>query len=116
MIIDAENTFFYEQDLSKGTKSTVVNNGEGGNAYNPLWLKVIALKPLSAAAAITLKTADKEDMTGAVTLTTLSLAKDEGAGAAVKVPAGCKKFLQIEVAGATTGTIRAFLTMDVDLV
>jgi len=34
----------------------------------------------------------------------------------VKVPAGCKKYLQIEVAGATTGTIRAFLTMDVDLV
>jgi len=114
MIIDAENTFFYEQDLSKGTKSTVVNNGEGGDAYNPLWLKVIALKPLSAAATITLKT--KEDMTGAVTLTTLPLAKDEGAGAAVKVPAGCKKYLQIEVAGATTGTIRAFLTMDVDLV
>ena len=55
-------------------------------------------------------------MTGAVTLTTLSLAKDEGAGAAVKVPAGCKKFLQIEVAGATTGTVRAFLTMDVDMV
>ena len=51
MIIDAENTFFYEQDLSKGTKSKVVNNGAGGNAYNPLWLKVIALKTLSAAFA-----------------------------------------------------------------
>lgn len=116
MIIDAENTFFYEQDLSKGTKSTVVNNGEGGDAYNALWLKAITLKPLSAAATITLKTSDKEDMTGAVTLTTLPLAKDEGAGAAVKVPAGCKKYLQIEVAGANTGTIRAFLTMDVDIV
>lgn len=78
MIIDAENTFFYEQDLSKGTKSKVVNNGAGGDAYNPLWLKVIALKPLSAAATITLKTADKGDMTEAVTLTTLSLAKTKG--------------------------------------
>lgn len=116
MIIDAENTFFYEQDLSKGTKSTVVSNGEGGDAYNPLWLKAVVLKTLSAAATITLKTADKEDMTGAVTLTTLSLAKDEGAGAAVKVPTGCKKYLQVEVTGATTGTVRAFLTMDVDMV
>lgn len=55
-------------------------------------------------------------MSGAVTLTTLTLGKEEGAGAAVKVPAGVKKFLQVTVGGASTGKIRVFLTPDVELV
>lgn len=116
MIIDAENTFFYEQDLSKGTVSNVIANGAGGNAYNAIWLKAITLAALSGNATLTLTTSDKEDMSGAVTLTTLTLPKEEGASVAVKVPAGAKKFLRLAATGATTGTIRAVLTMDVDLV
>lgn len=116
MFIDAENTFFYEQDLAKGTTSNVVANGNGGDAYHALWMKGTALSPLSADATLTLKTSDKEDMSGAVTLTTLTLGKEEGTGAAVKVPAGVKKFLQVTVGGASTGKIRVFLTPDVELV
>ena len=115
MIIDAENTFFYKHDLTGGVTSNVLANGEGGCAYEGLWICAMVNKALSAEAALEVKTSDKEDMSDAVLLATLKVEKDEVKGANLRMPLGLKKYIRIEVTGATTGTITAFLTPDVNL-
>lgn len=114
MIYDAENFFMNKKDLATGTTSDVIFNG-GGSAYNALWLYAQVDKVLSADAIITLKTSDTEDMAGAVELATLKVTKAGGSQASMKLPQGCLKYLQLEVTGATTGTLTAALVLDVDM-
>lgn len=115
MIYDYENAFFESQDLSKGTASPVIANGEGGDAYRPLWLSAHVEKELSADATLTLTTSDKENMAGAVTLTTLTLPKGVRSKVACSLPQGAKKFLKLNVSEATTGTLTAALVLDTDV-
>jgi len=114
MIYDAENIFMKKQDLSAATVSDILYNGNG-DAYAALWLYAQADAALSDAAAITIQTADTEDMTDAETLGTLSLAKDEGSTASMRLPKGAKKYLRLSVSGAATGTITAALVLDTEL-
>lgn len=113
MIYDAENTFMNQQDLSKGTKSEIMENRGGGDAYISLWFSAVANQTLDSDATVTLKTGDKADMTDGKAVLTLTLPK--GGKAAARLPAGMKSYMQAEVSGATTGTVTVALVMDVDL-
>lgn len=56
MIYDKENAFIFDKDVS--TTPDVIANGMGGNAGDELFLAAKFASPLTAAAVITLKTAD----------------------------------------------------------
>lgn len=113
MIFDAENTFLWNEAYSADSK--VIANGNGGVANNALWLVAKADSALGAETTVTLKTSDDESMSSPATLTTLSLAQEAGSMAAVKLPLGLKKYMKVEVSGASSGNISVFLAMDVDI-
>lgn len=114
MIYDAENMFMQKKDLSGGLTSDVIFNG-GGSAYDNLWLYVQVDSALDADATVTINTSEKEDMTGAVELGAVKIAKAEGSTAAVKLPQGGLKYYQLVVSGAASGVMTAALVLDTDL-
>lgn len=120
MIYDAENNFFYKQDLSSGTSSNVVWNG-GGSAYVPLWLSITVDSALAADATVTIQTSDKEDMSGAETLLTVPVPKEAGTRLAVRMPNGGKTYYQINVSmtlgegASASGTLTAALVLDTEM-
>jgi len=115
MIYDAENTFMWKKDLSTGLSSDVVANSGGGDAYDQLFLSVAVNAALDKDATVALLTADDEALATPVTLCTLTVSKDEGSKASVKIPHGMKKFMRVDVAGAASGTVTVAMVVDVDL-
>lgn len=115
MIYDAENTFMWKKDLSTGTTSDVVANSGGGDAYDPLFLAVTVNSALDKDATVTISTDDDAAMGSPKTLGSLTVSKDEGSKASVKIPHGMKKYLKLSVTGAATGVLTAALVIDVDL-
>ena len=116
MIFDQQN-LFYDAKALTGTavSSNVVANGAGGDAVNPLWVAIKMKTAVSSAATAALKTSDSEDMSGAVTLTTVNIATTTKS-LNFKLPQGCKKFLTLDIAAGTaltTGNITAGLVSDV---
>lgn len=114
MYIDKESTFFMKQDISKGTTSNIVQNGNGGDAYESCWLYALVNTALSGPATVTLNTGDAANKVTA-TVATYTLAKDAGSALAVRLPSGLKKFLSVSVSGATTGTITVAVAKDVQV-
>ncbi len=115
MIYDAENTFMWKKDLSTGLTSDVVANSGGGDAYDQLFLSVAVNAALDKDAAVVLKTADDEALAAPKTLCTLTVGKDEGSKASVKIPHGMKKFMRVDVTGATSGIVTVAMVTDVVL-
>lgn len=115
MIYDAENTFFWHSDLISGTTSDVVANGEGGDAYNALWLTAAVEEALDADGTLSIETDDSEGFGSAVTLAEIPLKKEAGTHVKVKLPPGGKKFYRLSVGTATTGKINAALVMDTEI-
>lgn len=110
MIYDYENCFLFNEDAA-GTPR-VVANGEGGNAYNELFLVAKFVNPLKTATVITLKTGDTE--TPADELCTLSVPKG-AQNASVRVPFGGKKYYTVALSDTTGGKCTVALTLDTDL-
>lgn len=110
MIYDAENAFLFNEDAA--TTPKVIANGNGGNAYDELFLVAKFVKPLTTATVITLKTGDTE--TPAEELCTLSVPA-KAQNASVKVPFGAKKYLTVSLSDTTGGKCTVALTMDTDL-
>lgn len=115
MIYDAENIFMWQADLSSDKNGNIIANSGGGAAYDGLFLFAQVNKAMDAEATVTLTTADDEAMSSPVTVCTLTVPKDAGAHAAVKLPHGLKKYLKAAVTGATTGTLTTGLAYDVDV-
>lgn len=115
MYIDKENTFMLKQNISAAFNSDVVQNGNGGDAYEALWLYVLVNTVLSGAATVKLETADTENMSGAVTVGTYTLPAQAGSKVAVRLPSGLKKYLRLNVSGITSGAVSGFLTPDVKI-
>lgn len=113
MYLDKENAFFYKKDLSKGLVSDVIQNGNGGDAYEACWLYACVNAALSGAATLKLETADKEDMSSPVTVGTYTVAAATGSNLAVRLPVGLKKYLRITVTGPSTGTFTACTAKDI---
>lgn len=113
MIFDAENTFLWDEAYNATSK--IIANGNGGVAYNPLWLVAQSLEDLGAETTVTLKTSDSDSMGSPSTVVALSLAQKAGNTAHVKLPTGLKKYLQVEVTGASAGKISVYLVNDVDI-
>lgn len=106
LIMDAENTFFYKKALT-GTSVTsdVVMNGNGGDAgVNELYLQAKLHTAVSSAATLTLLTSDTENMASPVTLATQPIATTTKK-LALRLPKGCKKYLQVTVTAGTALTI-----------
>lgn len=112
MIYDYENTFLFDQDVTNTPK--IIYNGNGGNAYNELFLSAKFAAPLDKEAAVTLKTDDVEAMTSAKTLCTLTIPAGAQHGC-IRVPYGGKKFYTVAVAGPTAGKCTIALTLDGEL-
>lgn len=112
MLFDAHNIFLDNEDITATPK--VVENGEGGSAYNPAFLVAKFAEPVSADATITIKTGDKENGSDASAIGSLIVKKGEKSGA-VKLPFGGKKYYSIAVAGPTSGKATIALTLDADL-
>lgn len=112
MIYDAENAFIFNEDVSSTPK--VISNGEGGNAYDELFLTAKFAKPLETEATVTLKTDDVEAMTSAKTLCTLTIPVGAQHGC-IRVPYGGKKFYAAAVSGPTSGKCTIALTLDGEL-
>lgn len=112
MIYDAENAFIFNEDVSSTPK--VISNGEGGNAYDELFLTAKFAKPLETEATVTLKTDDVEAMTSAKTLCTLTIPVGAQHGC-IRVPYGGKKFYTVAVSGPTSGKCTVALTLDGEL-
>lgn len=110
MIYDAENAFLFKEDAASTPK--VIANGNGGNAYDELFLVAKFAKPLSTATVITLKTGDTETPTEE--LCTLSVPA-KAQNASVRVPHGGKKYYTVSLSDTTGGTCTMALTLDTDL-
>lgn len=114
MIYDAENMFYNQQDLSKGTTSKIIDKG-AGDAYDALWVHAMVHAPLSGVATITIQSSDKDNMGSPETLATIKLPKEVGSVVDLRLPAGGKRYLNAIITGATTGTLSVGLTLDAEL-
>lgn len=112
MIVDAENEFFYEKELSASDlTSDLVDYGKGDAGDQPRL--VVAVHDGSAGGTVTTKvqTADDEAFTSPKVL-----GEYEGAPLAVSLPYGCKRYLRLVVTSTyTSGKIDAALVADADL-
>lgn len=115
MILDKETTFMNKATLSGSTNSDVISNGNGRDAYNPLWLYVLVNSTLSGPATVVLNTSDNENMMPATAVATYTVAAATGSTVAAKLPTGLKKYLRLTVTGASSGTMTAVLTLDVKI-
>lgn len=113
MIYDGDTMFFWQKAVTEGVKSDVISNGKGGDAYDALWVSVTVNKQLGAAASVELSTSDTDAMGSPTVLGTYTLAKEKGSKIMVKLPMGAKKFLQLKISGASSGTVTAALVRDV---
>ena len=110
MIRDTQNTFVDNTDIASA-ESNVIFVG-GGDAVKEMYL--YATVAAGTGGTVTLKTADAESMSGAVTLGEYPLAA--AAPVRARVPIGMKKYLQVDVsAGSCTGKLSAFLAYDVNV-
>lgn len=112
MIYDKETAFLFDKEVT--ATPDVIANGAGGNAYSELFLSAKFASPLTAAAVVTLKTADDEGLSDAETLCTLTVPAKASHGA-VRVPTGGKKYYGITVSGPTSGKCTIALTLDTDM-
>lgn len=110
MIYDYENCFLFNEDAAGTPK--VVANGEGGNAYNELFLIAKFAKPLTKATVITLKTGDTESPTEVLCTLTVP---EKSQNASVRIPHGSKKFYAISLSDTSGGKCTVALTLDTDL-
>lgn len=112
MIYDAENAFILNKDVSSAPD--VISHGEGGNAYDELFLTAKFASPLDKEATVALKTDDAEDMASAKTICTLIIPAGAQHGC-IRVPYGGKKFYTVAVSGPTSGKCTIALTLDGEL-
>lgn len=110
MIYDYENAFLFDQDVTDTPK--VISNGEGGNAYNESFLSAKFAAPLAAAAVITLKTGDTEEVKDTLATLTIPAGKQHGS---IRIPFGAKKYYGITISGPTSGKCTVALTLDGEL-
>lgn len=115
MVYDAENTFMWKTDISGNKDGDIVANSGGGAAYDGLFLYAKVNAALDADATVTLTTSDDSPMSSPETVCTLTVKKEAGSLAAVKLPHNIKKYLKAAVSGASTGTLTTGLAYDVDV-
>lgn len=122
MIRDAENTFFYKQDLkdvtTSGKISDVIAVGKG-NAVLEQWLDVSLQAKVSASTTITLQTAADEAFTTPIDLLTVTATTSTPVGKMqARIPQGNLGYLRVKAvpsATLTTGTVTAVLLVDATL-
>ena len=108
MIFDQQN-MFYDNSLT----GNVIANVGGGDSHNPLFLVICAPTALAGTDVVAaLETADNEGFTtNKKVLATYSLpASEKGVLISAKLPYGLKKFVRLNVTGATGGKLTAGLT------
>lgn len=112
MIFDQQNMFFDGVTLSGATTGNVIANVGGGDAHDTLFLVVHAGTAITGTCSAALETTDNEAFSeNKVVLATHSLpASKKGLLLAAKLPYGMKKFVRLNVTGATAGKISAGLT------
>lgn len=108
MIFDQQN-MFYDNSLT----GNVIANVGGGDSHDPLFLVICAPTALTGSnISAALETADDEGFTtNKVSLASFSLpASTKGVLISAKLPYGLKKFIRLNVTGATAGNLTAGLT------
>lgn len=124
MIRDALLTFSDGQAIAAGSSTNVIDLGPlgGGNtsrqigAGTPLYLALVFPTALVGDLTVTLETSDTEGGAYTAVASTIVAAADGAAGSKIAVPipsAGLKRFVRLNYAGGTAGTIWAGIVQDV---
>lgn len=124
MIRDALLTFSDGQAIAAGPSTNVIDLGPlgGGNtgrqigAGTPLYLAVVFPTALVGDLTISIQTSDAEGSGYATVASTTVAAADGAAGTKIAIPvpsAGLKRFVRLNYAGGTGGTIWAGIVQDV---
>lgn len=124
MIRDALLTFSDGQAIAAGPSTNVIDLGPlgGGNtsrqigAGTPLFLALVFPTALVGALTVSLQTSDTEGGTYTTVASTSVAVADGVAGSKIAVPvpsAGLKRFVRLNYAGGTGGTIWAGIVQDV---
>lgn len=113
---DAETLFSDEQALAAADSDNIVDAGAADiGKGHPVYLAVNVGAGASGDLAVTLKTSDADDMTGAVDVAeyTVPTAGVEKGGVVLSapLPTGCKRYLRLAYAGATGGVVTAGLVL-----
>lgn len=113
---DAQNMFSDDQTLANAESDNIVDTGpkDSGKGH-PLYLQVTTTAGASGDMEVELLTSDDAAMASAVTAATFvapaaRLAKG-GVVIAAPLPAGCKRYLQLQYSGGAGGTVSAGLVL-----
>lgn len=113
MVIDGENTFFWNESLSSTAKTSKPFKTGRGDATKPLFF-VANAQGASADMTITIETAKNETFTTPVTVGTYTIKK--GKLLVTPLPYGDLGYLRAKTGTeSSTGKISAYLTMDAEL-
>ena len=113
---DAQTMFSDGQTLADGESDNIVDTGpKDSGKGQALYLQVMTADGATGDLVVALKTSDNADMTDSVTVAEFTAPTDRVAEGGVVIsadlPAGCKRYLQVEYSGATGGAVSSGLVL-----